>query len=222
MYLFPYRHYNLFFSWMCLQKPLLRQEHRWEKPIAANVKLRASSAVETARSTQGQTHYLFLKFLQTLLFRCNEPRLDPVWKDRKALNFEVGRLQLHTWVSGPCIWRLGIWDVDFPRGFRRTCSCDSANVFCWGLRNSYQECKLTWSRAPLHWGGGYRSWARWAPRYARRERKCILLAMQKMCINAVSGTQFSNVAHCIFLWVNRRSLWLKKHTLHPRMCGKLV
>lgn len=106
---------TLFFSWMCLQKPLLRPEHRWEKPIAANMKLRASSAVETERSSQGQAHYLFLEFLQTLLFRCNEPCLDPVCKDTKALDFEVWRLQLHTGVSEPWIWRLGIFDVDFPQ-----------------------------------------------------------------------------------------------------------
>lgn len=72
---------------MSLQKLLLRQVHRWEKPIPANVKLRASSAVETEGASQGQTHYLSLKFLQTLLFRCNEPCLDPVCKDTKALNF---------------------------------------------------------------------------------------------------------------------------------------
>lgn len=101
---------------MCLQKPLLRPEHRREKPIAANMKLKASSAVGTERSSQGQAHYLLLKFLQTLLFGCNEPCLDPVCKDRKALNLEVWRLQLHTWVSEPWIWRLGILDVGFPQG----------------------------------------------------------------------------------------------------------
>lgn len=196
---------------MCLQKPLLRPEHRWEKPIAANMKLKASSAVGTERSSQGQAHYLLLKFLQTLLFRCNEPCLDPVCKDREALNFWVWRLQLHTWVSEPWIWRLGILDVDFPQGLGELIPVIVKMYCAEGWETLTRSVSLPGQGFPPP-GLGVPLLCSLSTSCTRRERKCILSAMQKMGIKAVSGIQFSNMTHCVFFLSKQEMIVAEKYT----------
>lgn len=211
--LFPYSHYHYFLSWINLQNLILRPAHRWEKPVAANMKLRASSAVETERESQGQTHYLFLKFLQTLLFRCNEPCLDPAWKDTKALNFWVVRLRLHAWVSESRIWRLGIWDVEFPQGLGELIPVIVKMYFAEAGETVSRSVSFPGPGAAAVGPGGLH--LRLAERCQEGEKRHFINHKQKMGITAVSGIRSTNVPHFICFWVNRSSCWLKKRMLCP-------